>query len=387
LFIKNKTRSKWSVIFLVALLIYEAAAGFEMTVLGMSEVYCRISDILKIVTLVILLAGVVTHLKYYSIPQWVIFGLLGILCAICAYQTRLMAPILLIAFWINMAEVDLDDILYLYLIVMTAVFVAAVVLCLAGVFPDTIFFDGGHGLGFTVPNTLASVQMSMVLAYICLRCGKIKWYEWLVMAVFAVVIFYLSHSAFGIILSIIGIVIGIILNYCKNENIHKLIGIVTIIMYPVCLIASYVGVKLYESHMAGIERINEMLNGRLSLGAAALKDYGMKMFGQKIIWSIGDTVDPATGDIILYNIVDSSYLYIPINYGWILAAVIMCLYIAFAIYIYKTQKWVWTIQIIVILIAGMIVEVLISIPCNPTVIAIGAVFYNKYLLKDKGKEI
>lgn len=98
-----------------------------------------------------------------------------------------------------------------------------------------------------------------------------------------------------------------------------------VIIYPLVAFLSYLSAKFYDSSIAWMDRLNQMMGGRLSLAHAALQNYEIKLLGQEI-WFVGFGLDnmgnPVNGT---YNYVDNAYVNLLLRYGVVFCVVALVL--------------------------------------------------------------
>lgn len=102
---------------------------------------------------------------------------------------------------------------------------------------------------------------------------------------------------------------------------YKNIKIISLLLYPVFAISTIVISYIYNPQIKVLEKVNNMLSGRLRLGKEGLKKYGIHLFAQKIEFKTTDYY--GTGE---YFYIDSSYLQIALKFGLLSLIVILLIF-------------------------------------------------------------
>lgn len=346
-----------------------------MTMLGQMILYQKISDTFKLLAMVMLALNAIIHVKKYDKKQIIAFALYGIVAVLCTIKSGSKAPLLLLMFWINMRNVDFDEILTTFLIASSIVFLLTVIMCVVKLIPDRIYNGYYHSLGFEYKNSCGIFQLVILSCYLALRKNAINWFEYIIAFAFAALVFCYCKSRSALIASGLIIVLSIIIRFGTFQKNEKIVTVLSTALYPVCMIISLISVRIVDPSTKLWQKLNTILTNRLGLGWSALDTYKILPFGQRIEW-IGVT-EYATGVNGIYNYVDSSYLSIPLIYGWIFAIILIAL---FSILCYKTCKkksWYHVMILCVVAVHGLVESTLITIVYNPALIALGSLAYIK----------
>lgn len=346
-----------------------------MTMLGQMILYQKISDTFKLLAMVMLAINAIIHIKKYDKKQIIAFLLYGIVATLCTVKSGSKAPLLLLMFWINMRNVDFDEILTVFLVAGCIVFLLTVFMCMVKLIPDRIYKGNYHSLGFEYKNVCGIFQLVILSCYLALRKNAIKWYEYIIASAFAVLVFSRCKSKSALIASVLVIALSIIIRFGLFQKNEKIVTVLSSAIYPVFMIISLISVRIIDPSAQLWQKLNTILTNRLRLGRSALDTYNILPLGQRIEW-IGVT-EYAIGVKGKYNYVDSSYLSIPLIYGWIFAIIIITL---FSILCYKTCKkksWYHVMILWVVAVHGLVESTLITIVFNPALIALGSLAYIK----------
>ena len=225
----------------------------------------------------------------------------------------------ILIFWIFIAgtkEVCFKNIVKASLII-HVIFIATVILSsFAGIVNDRTFIRHStkavrHSYGFKYSAQPAHYLFYTILMWIYVRRERVTLLEIIVM--FAATVFmYISSdtkSPFG--LSIIGLCGAVVLKYSEYfRRYKKWYSIVAITAIPVCAVTMFI--LCYNDawqDQAWMHKLNELVSGRMRLTNQGFHLFGIKAFGQTIEWF--------GGPIEYYHYVDSAYMNVFFNLGWI----------------------------------------------------------------------
>ena len=136
---------------------------------------------------------------------------------------------------------------------------------------------------------------------------------------------------------------------------------------------------LFTIQNAILMKINGLLSNRLVLGSRALRQYGISIFGQNIIWN-GHGTDIINHNI--YNFVDSSYLRVLLDNGIIFLVLVLFAYSFFLYKLLIKKQYSILIVLISVLLLSFTEPWLIDVMYNPFVLLGGIVFFRKSKFND-----
>ena len=190
--------------------------------------------------------------------------------------------------------------------------------------------------------SLISFFIQYYIIYI--RREKLRIFESLALTIVNAAILLITFTRSAFALGMLAIIAVTIVNNIKYFSEYKKWYSYVLYALPVFLPIFMLAITIiYNPNVAILDKLNNMLNGRLALGHDALFTYGVKLFGQYIRFSS----DPSTG--IAYNIVDSAY----ILYLLILGVIFFILMIVFLEYfgrLINTKKDIYMFIIFVIIL-------------------------------------
>lgn len=167
-------------------------------------------------------------------------------------------------------------------------------------------------LGFSYTSYASNYLFHLIITAIFVYKEKLNFIIWLIFLMLNQVFFDLTDTKSAYYLSLLVLLLFLIVKNIKDSSkIEKISKYFEKFSFPVFTLIILLMTKLYDNGNNLMERVNELLTYRLMLGAQALREYGISIFGTKIVWSGFNS-----GKQYLY--VDSSFLNILLNYGVVL---------------------------------------------------------------------
>ena len=207
-------------------------------------------------------------------------------------------------------------------------------LSLIGVVPDWWHERNGiirHSYGFCYPTDFFSIFLSLVLMLIFVRETKISYVELAIILVLDVILFILTDGRLSFILIILSVILALLIKLIKRYGKQNCEGepskliVVFFSCLPVAIFTISICLSLlYPYDIKLINALDNLLSGRIALGAEAFNNYGVSVFGKKIQWfGWGGHGYRPTPENFSYNFVDCAYLKILFDYGIIATALIL----------------------------------------------------------------
>jgi hypothetical protein len=247
--------------------------------------------------------------------------------------------------------------------------VAMVLLLMAmGHLPDAVFIQGDrsrHSLGFTYVGMLDLYLLHLALLAIYLKGGRLH-----VATMLAFIAAHLLAYSWSVVRGTLAVslLVWVLFVLCIKRRPGRVLGgaisVIAILWIPVCL-----GISAYTAigYQPGIEFwsvVNELFSGRLRLAQTALLTYGITPFGQVITWVGANAVQSGSFASSAYNYVDSGYLQVLIQFGWVTLAVVCTAYMLVAISAMKKHNRVFQIWVIALAVECLIYPNLLLLAYN-----------------------
>lgn len=228
-------------------------------------------------------------------------------------------------------DVNVDIIIKYMTLVLSAACVLVVICYYAGLFEAvdvSELYSRSDGLyrmslGFSYVTYASNFFLTIVLCWLYLNRNKrVNFLMYLLMFAINYFLYITTDTRAVYYLVILVLLCGIICQGKKTDVFeYKNIRIISLLLYPAFAIIAIVTSYVYSPHIKVLEKINNMLSGRLRLGKEGLEKYGIHLLAQKIEFKTTDYY--GTGD---YFYIDSSYLQIALKFGLLSLVVILLIY-------------------------------------------------------------
>lgn len=249
--------------------------------------------------------------------------LVGIITFLIAKTPTLLLTCLCLA---GMKNVEVNDVFKKMYYVRLLTFVAVITLSLAGIIENekiSMWRSGRiserYSLGFGHPNTLHLTFFILVALYMYNKYEKLKILDYSIIIVLNLTLYQFSVSRTGMIVTMLLVVFFLI---SKIKGVNKIIIKLPIIIFIILLIFSFATGLLYGK-VRIMDKLNDILNGRVAYSHYYLQTYGFSLFGSN---TKNDT----------NALFDNGYLYMYVQFGIIGLAYLSILYLKIFKKIMKT---------------------------------------------------
>ena len=212
---------------------------------------------------------------------------------------------------ISMKNINLRKVLKIMLSIQVAmILIHAIIYFLNGANSEIYNAKGQikHSLYLGHPNNVAGILMWITLEYIYLKYDKVKFHTYLVLIIINICIYKLTRSRTTLIVFYVFIVM---LFFEKNFKIKKLFINLSRILMPITAIVM-ISLSIFYYKIPYIDKIDNILSRRVSLGNIAINKYGITMLPQKLNYK---TMVKFENQYEMELIIDSVYLRYCVSYG------------------------------------------------------------------------
>lgn len=232
------------------------------------------------------------------------------------------------------------------------------------------------GLGFTYPTHTSSALFSAVLLFCYVQKDKLKIWHIAVIEAVNYWVYTYTDSRAGAYLILIVPVAFYLLRYIHTPVRTSSFRGVLEFVFPICAAAIIILTIRYNG--AGLlQKLDQILSGRLRYSQYSLKEYGVHLFGQRITWigwgGIGHTHDKLPGE---YNYVDSSYLQLLLTHGVLVWSMLMLLWTgsSFFAVLSNDRYLAWALAFLAVYC--MVEQWLMNLGANPFLIILAKPLFN-----------
>lgn len=310
----------------------------------------------------------------------VIFVLMAVLACITSWTSGGLEPAVLVLLVAAASFGDLPVLLRGSFLGFLAGFVLVVLCSLTGVIENYRFVreeDVRYALGFIYPLETQSVMLVLTLLYLVLDWKALRF--WKVLASFGanVLLYCFTRGRMSLIMAFLACVLFWLCRLVPRQAMKAWLKkpwtqalmwvcVLFVFLLPLILVTQF---DWSDKWMAW----DALTNGRIRFGYQGLRDYGIPLFGQKVIWTgLGGAPDgPAYVEAANhYNYVDDAYLKLLIDYGWIAFASVLAGYGFSMRYWMRRGQTALLCALTVVMVLSLSEPRLVQIAMNPFLLAL-----------------
>ena len=187
-------------------------------------------------------------------------------------------------------------------------------------------------LGFSYTSYPPNYLIHLMITFFASRKKQIQIRETVIFLIINYV-FFKYTATYAVFYEVLLMIICLwLLKYYGGIFASKAFGILSVAFMPLMAAAALWLSVIYTPYNKTLQMLNHILSDRLSLAHTGIERYGLKLFGNPVVWSGGRYgIERFTE----YFYVDSSYVNIALTYGLVtLVFVVLC----FAVLNYKAYK-------------------------------------------------
>jgi hypothetical protein len=263
--------------------------------------------------------------NYYDKKRLILFYLLLCISFFSSLYSEDYTPLILAFVLFSAYNINFEKIVKIYLKIIPTVLIILFVFSQRGKIPDFIYardFGIRHSLGAAQPTVFSAMTFFAVAAFMYLKKGKLKFYHYVILLPVIFVVNYYTQSRNDFVAMLLLLLIPFLSKMMRNKLFNSVIRFLSVISYPFCALSVWLMAKLYDINAGryiGFD-VDSLLNGRIALGNIAIKKYPITLFGQNVL-QMGNGGGRQGAQ--QYFFIDSSYLYILLSYGAIIAAILI----------------------------------------------------------------
>lgn len=318
--------------------------------------------------------------------QWILSILILILLVISWRNSGEFIFFPMGIFMLGAYKVSFKKIIYIYFLIGTILLTFSFFTSLIGLTKNLIFYRGitsvtRQSFGIIYPTDFAAHILFLVLAYCYLYFEKISWKSYLIFALISYFIVKFCDARLNATAILCLIPVILIAKLAKKGN--KTARIATIFYWCFPILFSYIILVLsylYRPSIKILDKINNLLSGRLYFGHYALIKYPINFFGQQVVENgFGGNAGHklAKEGAMHYFYIDSSFLRLLIIYGVIMFILVILSMTIISWISIERKDYVLASILLIITISSIFEQRLIDIAYNPFLLALFAKCYNQ----------
>lgn len=284
-------------------------------------------------------------------------------------SSRNKAPFFLVILLWTCGQFDINKIINIFLYTNAVGMFTTVFAQNLNIIPDiTIMRENGitrYSMGYIYPLEFMVHYLFLVLLYVYLKNERYNYKDFLLINFINVLLFKITDARTSFIIITIFSFIALIVKHISIDWFKKLFKV----NYLYCIvfiiaISSIVLSIFYNPNIDALNKLNQLMSGRLLLANKAFNEYGFTLFGESIKW-IGSGTN-AIGTVLLsdYNFVDCSYMKNSFDYGIIFLIFTLIVYCVILKKQYNEKKIIGIIAILAVLVVSVLEPRLVQYEIN-----------------------
>ncbi len=322
---------KRKILFYLAYGIFMISSVLELTswsmdLSGNPTIFAQILKYIRYIAYLLCILKIST--KKFRKKEDIILLIFSYIILIAGYLGSLNKTMVLYMLIIIAAEdIESEDVIKISLLIQSIILSAVVFLSQIGIIEDYIRdpdIRPRHFLGFIWTSMGPYLYFFIVLEIIYLKKEKISKLQYLIMFVMGYWFYAMTDSKMAFFLITLILLFFSVLNKQIRQGffLKKIKKISYFIPFSIAVFAIMIHL-LYTENNKLIKKINDVLSGRLQLGYQAIKEYGIKLFGQPIEWIGYSRMEELKGT---YNYVDSSFVRLLLEFGLLFLILVIIAY-------------------------------------------------------------
>lgn len=392
IYLKLNTKIKIKIsdmLFLFPFFVYLINKSMSTTMFNvyMSNTVTRIINIFLIINVFIK----VVIFDRYSINEIIRISILVFTALICFLLTRQIEIINIIILIIGAKDVSFLKIVKIYFYITLSITIIAMISAEIGIIEHIVTQRNGvprYAFGSIYCTNFAAHIFYLIISYFYINYNKLSVLNSVVFGLLGIFVYIFCGARLDsisiMIVTIFSFYVSLNKNkiFIKNKKLNIINKIVLIYSVLICAIISIVITLLYNPSNTKMVALDRLLSNRLNQGMKGITEYGIKLFGERIIMrGNGGTSESV---ITNYFFIDSSYLSIALKYG-IIMLILLCFYYAiFNKNKIKNGDILLPILILFVAINSLVAHHFIDIAYNPFILVTFALD-ESYNIKSKNK--
>lgn len=279
--------------------------------------------------------------------------------------------------------IDFRKICKVFLVVIGALLLLTFAAALTGHVENLVYHQEGRrvrmAFGVNYPTDFSAYVFYLSAVYCYLRREKIKYVEIAILVGLSAFVYLFCEARLNTI-CILLLAVGILyfkvqsnrsLRKGRTYQMHGGLSMLLAVIPTLCAGGVLAASWLYSEENPLLSIINRLLNNRLYFGKKGLDVYGLSILGRYIpMKGNGGT----TKDVIHYFFLDSSYMYVLLQYGAVVFGIILLIFCIMNFRARARRDWAFLIIVAVIAIQCIVEHHMMAVQYDPFLFALLAVW-------------
>lgn len=360
-------------LFQIAFILYMTATYLQTTMYTQYAVLEKILPYMRYLSFVLLVLLIALTIRsdlrqsrylkevygvLYCLKYCILCLLVGTLAVIVSIRTGDRTTLFVTAFLFAAKRSYLQHTLRIAFVMQSALLLFVIISSKMGIIPDLLIKRDAipirHSLGFTYPSVCTGYFFFLLVLYLWLYGESVRTRDLLWMEIINCLLYLLTDTRIIFLLGT-ALLAAAYCFCCRGADLtctkwlyrkRKTGGIsyrIYTILYDyvvVILFFFYALMCMLDQVSGGNSILDRILSGRLGLTVTAVRNYGIHLIADKIVWVGFGGTENTDALLEAYNFVDCSYAYILISYGILIFLAVMIYLVCMQKYIRKRES-VW----------------------------------------------
>lgn len=330
------------------------------------------TDLRTVIAALILVRA--AYSKQYKI--WEIAVILGlyILFSMASSRNGYEEYMYLLILIIGARGISFKKLIKVYAAVTAVLLIITIAAALSGYIENLTYYQEGrrtrYAFGINYPTDFSAILFYLILAWFYIRGKKLKYIELGIAGLLGIFVYWFCDARMNTICIIGASLVFAVHKFFskkaekkqKEYRICKPISMLLILSGILCSLVMTGLTMLYSPNNPIIAFIDNALSSRLRLGHKGIDIYGFTLWGQNIpMIGLGST----TKDVDFYFFLDSSYIYNLLQFGLLIAVLLLAAWTMISGKAYIKKEWELLLILAIIAVQCMVEHHMVSVAFNP----------------------
>lgn len=330
------------------------------------------TDLRAVITALILVRA--AYSKQYKI--WEVAVILGlyILFSMASSRNGYEEYMYLLILIIGARGISFKKLIKVYAAVTAVLLIITIAAALSGYIENLTYYQEGrrtrYAFGINYPTDFSAILFYLILAWFYIRGKKLKYIELGIAGLLGIFVYWFCDARMNTICIIGASLVFAVHKFFskkaekkqKEYRICKPISMLLILSGILCSLIMTGLTMLYSPNNPIIAFIDNALSSRLRLGHKGIDIYGFTLWGQNIpMIGLGST----TKDVDFYFFLDSSYIYNLLQFGLLIAVLLLAAWTMISGKAYIKKEWELLLILAIIAVQCMVEHHMVSVAFNP----------------------
>ena len=369
---RKNTEDILEILYLLAFAVYIGFFFLGTTMFQIEWPNFFYTDLRTVIAALILVRA--AYSKQYKI--WEVAVILGlyILFSMASSRNGYEEYMYLLILIIGARGISFKKLIKVYAAVTAVLLIITIAAALSGYIENLTYYQEGrrtrYAFGINYPTDFSAILFYLILAWFYIRGKKLKYIELGIAGFLGIFVYWFCDARMNTICIIGASLVFAVHKFFskkaekkqKEYRICKPISMLLRLSGILCSLVMTGLTMLYSPNNPIIAFIDNALSSRLRLGHKGIDIYGFTLWGQNIpMIGLGST----TKDVDFYFFLDSSYIYNLLQFGLLIAVLLLAAWTMISGKAYIKKEWELLLILAIIAVQCMVEHHMVSVAFNP----------------------